>query len=348
MQIQKNLYNIIVNRTTCNTNSLSHIVINNKTQDVFKPSETLILDKLRIKYPDIHEKYLSFLSEIKIQSGEFDFRNLTIEELDKILKSKKTTKKFTSVFCSFPQNVSKNLSCKINTKPGGTGSVPRYIYHMTNRKNYLEMCKTGQINTSRDDFIGQGIFMIDLENFFKHWGKGIYNNNSHFYQSNLIEHCLKDSFDLVILRIPTKNLEHENLRIRSQNRLFSSLAGDRKELLDFIKQDSKNTNYTKGNVSDSILCSINKYFDKLRRQGSNDHIYNGSPVCKSKLFKQRKEAIEYVYRKPIPMENIEKIGEIDIEELMDGKYSTIYPIKKIFGALLHGTPESKGVKLIND
>ncbi len=351
MKIEKSIYKFVVGNTTRDTKGLFHAVTSSKVKDVFKPSSSLILEKLKIKYPDINEKYLSFLSEIKIQLDKFDSRNLTIEELDKILKSKKTTKKFTNVFCKYTLKINKNLSCNINLKTGAKGSVPRYIYHLTNRENYLGMLKTGQISTSRDDFIGQGIFMFDLGNFFRHWWKGIkgiLKNDRHFYQSNLIDHCLKDSLELVILRIPTNVLEHENLRIRSQNRLFSTLSGDKKELLDFILEDSKKMNYKKDNIADMILCSINRYFDKLGRQGSHDHIYEGSSVYESKLFKQRKEAIEYVYKEPIPIQNVEKIGEVNMEEVMDGKYSSIYPIKKIFEALLYGTPENKSVKIISD
>ena len=72
-------------------------------------------------------------------------------------------------------------------------------------------------------------------------------------------------------------------------------------------------------------------------------------VRESKLFKQRKEAIEYIYSESIKIDKVMKIGEVNVEKIKSTpKYDPMHPIKSIFSELLSGTPEIKGVKLIKE
>ena len=53
--------------------------------------------------------------------------------------------------------------------------IPRYLYHMTSKKNYESMLKDGFIKTGHDAYLDSnldGIFMFDLKNFIKRAGKG--------------------------------------------------------------------------------------------------------------------------------------------------------------------------------
>lgn len=54
----------------------------------------------------------------------------------------------------------------------GKPNLPRYLYHVTSRKNYEAMLKSGEIRTSHDACLSsslEGVFMFDLKNFAKRW-----------------------------------------------------------------------------------------------------------------------------------------------------------------------------------
>lgn len=294
------------------------------------------------QYPNLKEKYFSMLFDIEIPV-EGEMRNLTWKEILKILKSSKTHDKFMRVICS--DKSTKPAIKAVEQKSPPAGTIPRFIYHMTNRDNYLKILKSGQLKPTSDDFMS-GIFMTDLKNLFKHWTHD-YAWGQESLQSQLLRQCKKGKDELVILKIPTLNLDCEKLLIRSQQRGFSHLEGNKDELIEFVRKDLLRAEFEEKDVPDMVLRSINRYLDKLRIQ--DNQLYTGYPVRESKLFKQRKEAIEYIYSEPIGIDKTTKIGEVNVEELRSStNYDPMHPIRSIFSALLSGTPEAKGVKLIKE
>ena len=303
------------------------------------------LKEILLQYPNLNYKYFSSLFDMQVPIAGGEFRNLTLEEIKSILKSSKTQDKFMRVMCS--DKSTKQAIKATEQKVPSSRTVPRFVYHMTNKDNYLKILEFGQLKTTSDEAFGKGIFMIDLENFFKHW-KHDYSWGSESLQIQLIKQCKKGQDELVILKIPTSTLDYKKIVVRSQQRLFSHLTKeDEKELCEFVEKDLLHNKYKEEDIPNMLLRSINRYLDKLSRQ--DNHIYTGSPVCESKLFKQRKEAIEYIYSEPIKIDKVEKIGEVNVEKIKSTpEYDPMHPIRSIFGALLSGTPEAKGVKLIKE
>ncbi len=68
----------------------------------------------------------------------------------------------------------------------GKHKVPRYIYHITTQKNYRSILNDGLLKTTEDPFCGNGVFAIELINFFKRWKEHKDWKNS-ILQSDLIE-----------------------------------------------------------------------------------------------------------------------------------------------------------------
>ncbi len=240
-------------------------------------------------------------------------------------------------------------ACKTNY---GKHKIPRFIYHLTNKTNYESMLKDGFIKMSLDNLGGDGVFMVELTNFFKRWGNNkAWQNDS--LQKKLINHAMQEDSSLVILKIPTGKLNHDLLRVRSQNKLFSWLY-------------SPHCNYVRNEVGQSMksLPSTSRFnwerlmYERLKEYFSNKevdknilHIMEGNCAKNAKSYKQKKEAIEYIYRDNIPMTNVQKIGEIDFKDitglLLSFDYDAQRPVRSIFVNLLEGNPEVKGAKLLN-
>lgn len=100
-------------------------------------------------------------------------------------------------------------------------NVPRYLYHLTTKKNYQQILKDGYIKGKHDVNIRSnlsGIFMVDLRNFTKRWmttgvdcGEKLLT-----FAKALIMQASKDGSNIVVLKIPTKSLNLNKLKCRSQ------------------------------------------------------------------------------------------------------------------------------------
>lgn len=202
----------------------------------------------------------------------------------------------------------------------GKHKVKRYLYHLTTEENYHQMLETGRIRTSGDDnrLDYPGIFMTELENLAKHWRTSKEwnsvipeNKDGVFLSLALLEQASKSSGKIVCLRIPTKYLDHDMLKIRSQNKLCLS------EELD----------------TGSIV----------------EHVRTGAPAKDANLYKQRKEAIEYIYQDEIPMDKVELVGMTDVPKINYESFKTwsgkeqrnvvLDALRNIF----NGQPEAKGI-----
>lgn len=203
--------------------------------------------------------------------------------------------------------------------------IPRNIYHLTSYDNYQSMLNEGFIRKEGVPrlYIDQGIYALELSNFFKFWGK----NKDWGYddlQDMILRHVLKwvntvdpKNKELVILKIPTSKLDPQKLFIRSLNKLFSFMD---------------NHNYA------------TEASDELK-----EHLLGKTPAKKAPLYKMRKEAIEYIYNENIPINDVERIG--NIVNIISLRKNNIFPpnfVKSIMEALLHGTPESNNLKLLKE
>lgn len=198
--------------------------------------------------------------------------------------------------------------------------VPRFIYHLTNQHAYAEMCKDGFIRCSeKDPYLEHpGVFAIELRNFLKHWKHNKdWDETAELLQESVFRNAARwiKSFNeaknrLVILKIPTDSLNPEKLKIRSQNEFFRFKM------------------------------------NKTKKSYPNEHLRGYTPANKSRLYKNRKEAIEYIYQDPIPIELVTPIGNsVDIPLLRKSvDFDSDNPPKSILTHLLDGTPESKALR----
>ena len=229
----------------------------------------------------------------------------------------------------------------------GKHKIPRYIYHVTSKQNYEGMLESGAINLTNDPFFGKGIFFTDIQNLFKEWNK-FDNNLGKNLLERLLDHCYKGN-SIVLLRIPTSKLNIENLFVRSQKRLFSTPKKIIQEYgVEKIERYSaklaKTGKYTSSDQAfyDSILHFIE---EKYGAETLN-HLTNGDKAIFAKLYKQRKEAIEYIYKDKINISDVEKIGECsniwDTQRL--GEKCTP---REIFETLLQGAKEKNNLIYLN-
>lgn len=199
----------------------------------------------------------------------------------------------------------------------GKHKIKRYLYHMTSEENYKKMLEDGRIRTSEDfHFESKGIFMTELENLAKHWRTSKEwdelipeNKDGVFLSLGLLKQVSKNSKNVVCLRIPTGYMDHNSLKIRSQNK----------------------------------LC--NRHLEKFKA-----HVVQGAPAKDANLYKQRKEAIEYIYQQDIPMDQVELVGMAEVPQLSEESFITWSAgkqkdvIKTFFLNLFKGQPEAKGIE----
>lgn len=206
-----------------------------------------------------------------------------------------------------------------NTNFARSQKVPRYIYHLTSKANYDSILQDGFIKPTQNKFfVKNGVYALELANFFKRWKI----NKDWGYddlQYLLLRHIVKwmqfvqqDTNELVILKIPTSELDLSKLKIRCLNKLF--------------KHEDE--------------------FETLA-PGLQSHLRGETPVSKAPLYKRRKNAIEYIYDGSIPVEKAKRIGNIvNVASLRKSPAFSLHPVKFIMQALLSGTPESKGAELL--
>lgn len=252
--------------------------------------------------------------------------------------------------------------------------LPRFLYHLTSRANYESIMASGVLKKAKpEEICSEGVYMLELTNFFKRWrcSEAWYNRN---LQEQLVAKVANG--DMVILRIPTKEINTDKLRIRSQNRLFPAVQLMHERMDKIAKENAtKVGNYitTESEKLDRSALSLEELQKKLDTISDEalhkfpipdwsevapvGHTIEGSPAKMRKLFEQRKEAIEYIYHDDIPASQIEKIGEVNVPEILgeDATYEIRYvsekhyqnEIRKLFAALLKGTPEEKSTHLLD-
>ena len=230
----------------------------------------------------------------------------------------------------------------------GKHKIPRFIYHLTNKKNYNSMLNDGMIKTSSDPLFGNGIFATELTNLFKRWRENnVWGKRS--LQEQLLNFTAKGEDELVMLKIPTSTLNHDKLAARSQNILFDWSSNDFNKIESLLTKALLKHSSQKSGWDEKFGKLIRAYYKfPSHATKKSAHLIIGIPAKDASLYKQRKQALEYIYKENIPMSQVEKIGEINVKELRkSAEYDPIRPMRSIFTALLDGTPEKKGAELLN-
>lgn len=199
------------------------------------------------------------------------------------------------------------------------------MYHLTTEEDYLSMLKDKRIHVSQINKHNalEGVYMFDLINHLKRWG------HSNDWSGHLGQRLLglkqgnhPNTNKIVLLKIPTENISKEKILIRSQNKLFA-------------------------NMREFTEARINYIFGNVRPNEKLKHLFSGDSAKNSRLYKQRKEAIEYIYPENIALLKAEKIGELIYNDMSIDRLNN-RGVNKIYSNLLKGTPEEKALVLLKD
>ncbi len=220
--------------------------------------------------------------------------------------------------------------------------IPRHLYHITNKKAYNSMQSDNFLKMGRDDFYGNGVFMFELGNFFKRWRESEDWGNVSLMKK-LIKRVLIFNKTLVLLKIPTDKLNTDELVVRSQNEVLSIFhKKNRSEFNNMQDLISKNLAEGFDEAKASVFAAEKCYPDLM------PYFKTGIPAKYSKLLKQKKQALEYIYPHHIPIDDVQKIGEVNLPDFrQSAEYDKSHPMKSIFKQLLKDTPESKALCLLN-
>lgn len=230
----------------------------------------------------------------------------------------------------------------------GKHKIPRFIYHITSRDNYEKILQSRYLKLSEaDNFSGSGIFMLELENFFKHW-KNVEVKNQSIIKA-LLGQTAHDAKDLVILKIPTAKLDSKKLFIRDQKMFFRwhkpELEPEAKAIYEDLVSKAKDTN-TNGFIKFTKLFELEKqakkiWYEKFASFTTKLHMQGKIPATESNLFKQRKTPIEYIYREQIPIQDIELLGEAHCDIT---PRSSMQEIINVYKQLLKNTQELNHIR----
>lgn len=169
----------------------------------------------------------------------------------------------------------------------GKHKIPKYLYHITGEKRYQKMLSCGKLELSNCDVI-TGFYMIELKNFFKFWNKSKFLRNEDLRES-LLRHVRRINEKIVVLRIPTEKIDKNKLLVRSLKQRCSITEEDYNKIVSDYKQFSS--------ISDKKFA----------------HIVKGDSAINSKLYNNRKEAIEYIYPHEIDISLAEIVGSSEIK-----------------------------------
>lgn len=205
-------------------------------------------------------------------------------------------------------------------KEYGKHLIPRYLYHVTSLENYKHIRRQGVLVTNNELFMGESIFLFDMENFLKFWNI-VTKKYQKLLKEALIDRIKDQNSGIVLLKIDTSKLSKPDLKIRCQDIIFNP------ELQEGLKRNAQK--------SKNGLCV---YSSKVKRRFS--HFFYGEDAINANLYKQRKQSIEYVYPFDILKDAYSKIGEIESDQIRSENLGFWDIMKK----LLENQPEIKALE----
>lgn len=193
----------------------------------------------------------------------------------------------------------------------GKHIVPRYLYHITTTDCYNAIKRTGYIkpHLPNNHYKEAAIFTFDLKNALLRW------HQTPMGETSLLSHLLQQGRgdNIVILRIPTENLDVNKLRIRGQNWYFNPGNKLPKTQINKLREYAKSIE-DKGIDIIERFSMINKFRKELIAKifpKMKNHWFEGSPATQAPLFEKCKEPIEYIYSDKIPANEVECLGQAD-------------------------------------
>lgn len=174
----------------------------------------------------------------------------------------------------------------------GKPDIPRYLYHVTSKGNYDSMLKCGFIKTSQDVATPdmKGVFMFAMQNFAKRWANlwvEIFAGMNFNVGSALMNKValdvdvfnFKNKANVVLLKIPTKDMDIKKLKVRPQNILDISNS-------DLCKGDSAvyQSIYTRRKNSIEYIYEENINISNVQKIGETQLKYVSKEDCKNKLM----------------------------------------------------------------
>ena len=212
-------------------------------------------------------------------------------------------------------------------KRAGKHKIPRYLYHFTDGRSLEDIKQTGVVKGFSSTYFNEdkGIFTVELANFLKHWKDNeLWQDWARTLQEALLLRiCLRSLqryTSICAIKIPTRRIDEENIKVRSQNILF---------------------------CEPSVLDC-----DTLKKY--KFHSMFGESAKKSSLYEQKKHAIEYILTQNIPIEDVVLTGTVSENEIVealkkrkeikDPLKSSDYFTKTILEKLFSGKSEKKAVE----
>lgn len=209
------------------------------------------------------------------------------------------------------------------SKTLGKHKLPRYMYHVTTEEAYLSMLKNGKIKPAQCADSSSGIFLFDIKNFTRFWRKT--KDVAEQPRTTLLNEVVgkllgQSNGNIVMLRIPTKELNAQTLRLRRQKLCRCGHGNIQQEQETILKDKYKFSNALEG----------------LK------YIMQGENIAKAPLYNQRKEAIEFITPNEILMDNVSLVGKANVNtEIVDKAHWAMQDLPNIWRAMTQGSPESK-------
>lgn len=219
---------------------------------------------------------------MKVNFNSFNF----ISSIKTVQKLKVSTPTFRSNLTSDVFIRTTNLDDKKESIP----ILPKYLYHLTNKKCYVAIMRSGEIRPSKDTI--DGVYMFDMKDFQKNWRTNPNYHKSRVLAEDLVSQAMKKESGLVLMRIPTENLNPNNFVIRPQDELNSYLHSE---------------HFT------SLKVKYRAYDEVLKhKEEFPDYIKDGYSLDKSGEFYDEGRAVEYIYKGSIDLNknNAKMIFEI--------------------------------------
>ena len=256
----------------------------------------------------------------KIATNNFNLKSSTIRKINPLLSSNISyfnNKGLSSLDFLANQNLPlvNRISKTQDISFGSNESkIPKYLYHLTTKRAYESMCRTGIILTSSEKASNvQGVFTFEMDNFLKYWdledseGRNI--NRKLFNRLDVLDS------ELALLRIPTAKLNVDELKIRSQNIYFDK----------YKYQHQLNKELAAGVENPTCYKPY---------RATIDHFMNGDSAYN--IDKYDGHAVEYIYPHEISMDMVELVGFIRPEEFKHCDDFVFESLKK----LMQNQPEA--------
>ena len=151
----------------------------------------------------------------------------------------------------------------------------------------------------------------------------------------------------VVLKIPTKNLDIDSLFIRDQLASNNFVCSkEYKSLISAFMQHMEKVMQSRG----KNIASQEEYHKIFSTEFDNfipdeyKKLISGDTAKKSKLYKMRGKAIEYLYKKPIDVNQVEVAGNLNLNKAQYYVIQTPNPYKTLLGMLFNGKGEKKAIE----